>query len=554
MLPLWVSAQRVSEQEIKIEQLFIDAGREKLTGNTDEAIKIYQEILDMDSENAAAAYEIARIYAGREQFDEAIPKAEMARRKDPQNEWYAKLLAALYQSTGRVPEAASLFADIVEQHPDNPDHYYRWAELLTEAGQLELALRAYNQLEARIGVQEQLARQKHRLYLRQDDEQKAAAELQKLTEAYPSNTEYLHLLAQYYRRIEQPAKARSAYERILEIDPNDPRANLNLAAKEENPSDQLQYVEALRPVFEDPTINIDLKISKILPLMQQATQRADTALAWGLLQLTSILEDVHKQEAKGFAASADLMYYAGEPLQAIEKYQQALQRDETVYEVWEQLLRIQYETGSFAGLMETAENALEIFPNRATLYYLYGYAAYAVGDPGEAIGLLRQASFMTGGDPVLRQLILSTQGMSIMANGDTEEALQTFTAAREIREGNPIVLAREAVALLKAELQPDRAAQLVARCLKITKQAPEVLQAAALLAYQQEDHQQAADYYQQLMQGPQQYNPIVLEGYGDTLFQLQQPEQALDLWSRAKARGANSEFLEKKIADKKLYE
>ena len=48
--------------------------------------------------------------------------------------------------------------------------------------------------------------------------------------------------------------------------------------------------------------------------------------------------------------------------------------------------------------------------------------------------------------------------------------------------------------------------------------------------------------------------PNILEHYGDVLFQLNDVENAIVNWQKALDRGSASEILEKKIADRQLYE
>ncbi len=45
---------------------------------------------------------------------------------------------------------------------------------------------------------------------------------------------------------------------------------------------------------------------------------------------------------------------------------------------------------------------------------------------------------------------------------------------------------------------------------------------------------------------------VLIEHYGDVLYKLGKTEEALTNWKEAKALGGGSEFLDKKIADKKL--
>jgi predicted negative regulator of RcsB-dependent stress response len=49
-------------------------------------------------------------------------------------------------------------------------------------------------------------------------------------------------------------------------------------------------------------------------------------------------------------------------------------------------------------------------------------------------------------------------------------------------------------------------------------------------------------------------NGTILEHYGDIIYQLGDKDGALEYWKRAQKAGDASELIEKKIADKKLYE
>ena len=49
-------------------------------------------------------------------------------------------------------------------------------------------------------------------------------------------------------------------------------------------------------------------------------------------------------------------------------------------------------------------------------------------------------------------------------------------------------------------------------------------------------------------------NAVLLEHYGDVLFKLDKKEEAFLKWKEAKMTGNGSDFLDKKLQDKKLYE
>lgn len=52
----------------------------------------------------------------------------------------------------------------------------------------------------------------------------------------------------------------------------------------------------------------------------------------------------------------------------------------------------------------------------------------------------------------------------------------------------------------------------------------------------------------------QKKNAVILEHYGDVLYKLNDTENALLYWNKAKQAGKGSEFLETKIIEKKMIE
>jgi tetratricopeptide (TPR) repeat protein len=54
---------------------------------------------------------------------------------------------------------------------------------------------------------------------------------------------------------------------------------------------------------------------------------------------------------------------------------------------------------------------------------------------------------------------------------------------------------------------------------------------------------------------PEKDSAVLLEHYGDVLYKLGRKDEAVEYWQKAKqAGGEASEFLDKKINDKKLYD
>lgn len=552
---LTFAQDRVEESDVQLQQRFIEANLEKILGNYDKAIAIYEEIQKEDRKNPAPAYELARIYDLQSDNDKAIRYARSAVSLDERNLWYKKFLADLYQKTGRYKDAAELYETMVAQEPQNEELYYRWAFFLIKDEEFNQALKAYDALESENGLSEEVIRHKHVLYVQMGNKRKAAQELERLIEAFPRETEYRHLLAEFYLKSGDAGDARGVYEEILEIDPEDAKAKLALADdKGRNNRANDGLAAQLRPVFEDPEVDIDLKIRRIMPFIQEVANSGNRQMADELLQLTEILEQTHPNEAKAFSASGDLLYYTGRPAEALQKYERTLELDDTVYLVWEQVMYIHYEARNFKRLQVVSEEVMDFFPNKARAYYFNAVAYHELDDPEEATGLLEQALLMAGQNGRLVFDIQAQLGRSYAKMDQFNSAREAFEAALEMNPKAPMVLNNYSYLLAQKGEELEKAAEMAEAANELAPNQAAFQDTYGWVQYKKQNYKQAREWMEKALENGGAQDPAVLEHYGDILFQLEEKDQAIEYWQKALDQGSTSKLLRKKIADRQLYE
>ena len=76
----------------------------------------------------------------------------------------------------------------------------------------------------------------------------------------------------------------------------------------------------------------------------------------------------------------------------------------------------------------------------------------------------------------------------------------------------------------------------------------------AWILYQQKDYKQAKIWIEKAYENGGKNNPVITEHFGDIYFKLGDKIQALIFWEKVKDLGKGSKFLDKKIAEKRLYE
>ena len=482
---------RFLEEDYNLQATYIDANLQKILGNRDKAIALYEEAFKQDRENHAAAFELARLYLEQESMEKALKYAKISVDISPSIVWYQMLLAEIYQKENNFDQASLIYEELVQSEPNNEYYYYRWAYFLVKANQIEAAVDVYNQLEEKIGINEELIRRKHSLYLGIGNNEKAIEELQRLIEAFPKDPRYLVLLSEFYEQVGKQKKALKVYEQILELDPDNVKAKLALAQAEAEENGAVSFLNSLEPIFQDKDTDIDIKIQKIIPYVQEVANKGDQELAAALIRLTSILEEVHPNEAKGFAASADLLYYAGRVDEALEKYKQTLELDETVYLVWEQLLFIYLERRDFKNAAETAEEALYIFPNKVRLFYFNGIAHKELGKLEDAIDLLNEALYMVGNDAAMQLSINHQLGLLYHDIADYGSSDRAFGKALEINEKSPIILNDYSYMLSLRGQHLEKAAEMASLLNELAPNEPAFQDTYGWVLYRKKDYNEA---------------------------------------------------------------
>ncbi|MBL4649594.1 MAG: hypothetical protein JKY03_07675 [Aureispira sp.] len=132
--------KRPEENDVLLEKLFIEANKEKILGNVDEAIIRYLEVLQKDNENSAANYELARLYKKEESYEKAINRAEKAVELEEYNLLYNELYSGLLEKDGNFKKAAELYANLTDKYPEKQQLYFDWAYFLSKSGKSDQAI------------------------------------------------------------------------------------------------------------------------------------------------------------------------------------------------------------------------------------------------------------------------------------------------------------------------------------------------------------------------------------------------------------------------------
>lgn len=545
--------ERLSEkQRIKVDKLFFNATKAKILEQHDKALDLYKEVLKVDAYNHAARYEIAKLYKRKGILELAIENAKEATRLQPENKWYKSIYANSLANDQQYEKAAEVFKKLINDHPKEIDYYFEQAYMLSKSGQQQKAIDVYDQLEKNIGVNERLVKQKQRLYLKIGKIEKAASELEKLIEANPKKARYYGLLAEMYEANDMKQKAVETYERLLEIDPDNPYANINLAKLTRNDPNREKYFGNVKKAFRNPNVELNPKISILYPYLESIQK--DQAQKEEAFTLAEILIETHPDQPKAHAIYGDLLNRDNQPEAALEQYKEAVKLDESMFSVWQQIFFINSQQEDYKDLLQNTDEALTMFPNQALVYYFNGVANTQLENYEEAVKILKQGAQVASNNKSLKAQIYASLGDAYHNMDEHAKSDSAYSKSLSYDPDNVYVLNNYSYYLSLRNKNLDKAEKMSRKANEEDPGNASFQDTYGWILYQQEEYEKAKKWIEKAMDSGGAQRPVILEHYGDVLFKLGQTEKAVNYWKKAKEKGLESDVIDNKIANQKLYE
>ena len=351
-----------TEAQVAVQDKYVEAKKYSLIGRFEKAQEILTELYKEDRDNAAIAMELSKVYRSLEDAYNEHRFAKKANECDPNNEYVLANYAAICMDQEKFDEAIPLLKLLVIKQPKSEKYTDKLATAYLQVSKSGDALLAYNAIESKTGVTENISRRKFEIYEILGNDNKALEELIKISTANPYDVRYLHNIASYYLKLGNEEKAQETYNKILTVDINNVEANRAITLAKSGGGDDNTYLRSLTPVIEDKTIPVDRKILELVPFIDQLNHKYDDELADALVMLSERIATIHVDEAKAHALKGDILMSINNVKGAAKAYEKTISLNDNVYSVWEGLLEAYTELGDKVKLKMAATVALVLLP------------------------------------------------------------------------------------------------------------------------------------------------------------------------------------------------
>jgi len=538
-----------SADNVTVKRLYHDALTAKIAGNNDEAIHLFERVLKMDASNHAAMFELSTLYLDKGALTEAEYYARSAVKHDPANIWYQQVHAEVLALQGSFIDAAGIFEKLIKDNPNDPDYYLQRAHLLELAGKYKEAIRILDQLESLIGVQEQLSDHKSRLYVRLQDMSGAVKELEKLIATDPGFVPFYLKLAELYEVNMLFDDAHKIYQRILNANPDDGLARMSVADYYKRQGKYDLFMENMRMAFRNPELTIDAKVAYMVRYIPMLT--LSDSIASEAMKLCEWIIEGHPEEAKGFALYGDVLYQVDSSGLALTQYYQALQFDESVFTVWQQVLYINSELQQFDSLLHWSNEVIDRYPNQVLGYFFKGTAESRLKRHRDAIESFDHALLVGSGNRLMVSEIYSGLGDAYHELSEHVKSDSCYEESLLINPNNAYVLNNYSYYLSLREDNLKRAEEMGRKANDLIPGNSAFQDTYGWVLFKLGRYKDARTWIEKSLAASGSGRAEILEHYGDVMFRLGEAGIAVEYWQKAQEKEPSPE-LTRKIADRKL--
>ena len=539
------------KDSLQVREIYFEGLHEKLMENYPQAAISFNKVLDIDPANDAAMYELANMSFAQNKSTEAERLIRNAVTVAPDNEWYWSFLSEIYKKTNNISELVLVLEELIRLRPDKEEYYYDRANAFMILKKTDQAVAAYDEIESKFGSSQDLSSAKQRIMLQQGKPEQVEEALETQIKNNPDDVRNYLYLSDVFIKSGNRDKAIEVLNRAKAIAPANAMVRLALADNFKALKQFDNTFIELKVAFADPNLNIDEKVRIVLsffPMFADFTARAYAN------ELASIMTKTHPDEAKAFAIYGDVLFQEKKYIEARDSYKKALKLNDQIYQIWEQLIRIEVSQGDFQQAAADGEEALTVFPNQAELYLFTGIAYSQTKNYDKAVSYLKNAAELETEDPEIRVQIFSTLGDSYNALKKFKESDQSYDKVLELNPDNSYVLNNYAYYLSLRGENLDKAEKMSRRSVQLNPNNASSEDTYAWILFKLKKYAEAKTWIEKALRNGTTNNSTQVEHYGDILYLLGEKDLALQQWIKAKSFGAGSENLNKKINEKRYVE
>lgn len=526
---------------------FHEGVRLKINGDLDAAIDKFKFCSVRNPKDDGVQFGLAQLYLMKNDVANAAVYTLNAVELDPNNIHYQSELAYMYEELRRYELAALTFEKLSKKQVQNMEFYLAAAENWSRVGKVSKAIESLNTLEKYTGASPEIAVRKFRLYSITDDEKNALQTLLDAHQKYPDDTEIIANLVDVYMQNKKYTEGMRFLNTLVTLDKSNGLALMMLGEMQLKSGEEAKGLVNLKNSIKADGSNLDQKMTILISLLQNFPKDQD------LSGLVDFMVLNYPNSAKSHSIRGDYYFKNNQLETAIQSYKNAVESDPNLYEIWNQILLLEYQNKLWDNLLPDSEKCLTFYPLQPLPYFTAGIALIQNRNYSLAEERLSEALNLILNDITLEAEVLGQLGEANFAMGKIEEGKSFYSKALEKQPKSLFLKNNYAYRLLLQNIEIEKAQLLITEILAEKANETWFLTTKAYLLFRQANYSGALSIYEESNK-MMPNDKIILDQIGDCFFFLKDKNNAVENWNKAKLAGSSNQSLDKKIQTKTYYE
>jgi len=538
------------ENHAKFQQYFYQGEKAKMAGNFEIAINYFNTALKFE-EVSAAHYEISKLCSQLPKFEKmGRDHIKRAVEMEPTNSWYLKDLGYYEIYAGNIKDGIKHF-DLAVKYSSNPIPILN--EYLNVIGNYDLnqAANVLTQIAAIQGEDEDVARKRFDLMSAQGKFKEAGKVLEDFESKNKVEDEYYFYLLEFYREYNLKAEASNWLKHMKEVIPNNGKLLLEESGELANSGQDAKSYEVLKKSIASGDLGWYDAIDVLKKYEELVAQ--DEKFVKPLWEIFNLTFDQFKSEYQCLVQLSFVANHQDNYVRQEEMLKLALDLYKSDLLVWQFLLENQKQQRKWNDLVKYANEALELYPTDAEVYYYAGLGYLKLQDYTKSLELLSTGRDLVIGDPELLSQFYSSLGSVYFKTDNWTECQNSFEQALIQNPDNATGLNNYAYYLALKKVQLDKALGIIQYAVSMQPNNAIYLDTFGFVLFQKKQYQNALVQLE-IALGIMQTDQEIWEHLGDTHFMLGNEAKALECWNKALTLNPTHSKLKEKVNQKKFIE
>lgn len=524
----------------------------KYNENYDVAAEYFEKALEAFPEDHASMYELSSLYATKGLHEKGFDMIKKAVELDSTNKWYKIRLADFYKQNNEYEAFIVIYDELIEQEPNNLKYLEVYIDALLHLGKYEQVTEKLDIYEDNIGINEYISLQKVEIYNFIGRNDKALAEMERLSNAYPYDTRFLSMLAETYMQNRRDKDAFKIYLKIKQLNPEDAYINISLMEYYQKQGEIDKAFEEFILSIKNKNLDYNTKSQIYEFWFSEKDGTKENTIKEAKAAGEAFIE-AHPDKEIGYYIIGTV-HFNGKKYELAQKYYlDAIARDSSSFMAWYQLTFTDAELNNVEALYKHTSTAMRFYPEQPIFYMFNGLSLIDMKRYEEAVKILEKGRFMSA-DKELTSSFDTYIADIYHELGEKEKMYRQYDKVLRNDPENVYVLNNYAYFLSLDGERLDEALKMSAITIEKEPKNVTYLDTYAWVLYKMGRYKDAKKWMEKVFSYDKNPQGINYEHYGDILYRLGDTKNAVQNWKKAKRIGNTSEFIDKKIKDEKIYE